>query len=324
MGIGMSQVYVGNANQVSPPPAIITIDGDVGSVTGSTISFLATPHSGSTVQFNGSGTTMEFNVTDSFGNTIIGKSAGNNSISAGTNTGLGTFVFDNLTSGSGNVSIGASTNISTGANNTILGQGAYASGNGSRNILIGSGAGSAFTTTESSNIVMGSLGTITLNNSIIIGTQGSGSGQQNKCFIAGINGATVVSQALVTINTVDNQLGTIPYNPSGFPWTDVTTATQFIAIANAGFVTDHADVAYQLPVTANLGDTIIIVGKLGISTITQNAGQQILIGSASSTVGIGGSVNGTNVGDCITLICITAGANTVWRASSFVGNWTVT
>src|SRR6266851_53438 len=109
----------------------------------------------------------------------------------------------------------------------------------------------------------------------------------------------------------------------GFAWVDVTTATQTIAI-QTGYVTDHTNVTYTLPATAALGDTFIIVGKLGITTIAQNANQQILMASASSTVGINGSVAGTNVGDCATFICITAGASTVWRAKSFVGNWTVT
>jgi hypothetical protein len=73
-----------------------------------------------------------------------------------------------------------------------------------------------------------------------------------------------------------------------------------------------------------LGDTIKIVGKLGTWSIAQNANQQILIGSASSTVGVGGSVAGTNVGDSIELVVITSGASTVWRSLSFVGNLTVT
>jgi len=116
---------------------------------------------------------------------------------------------------------------------------------------------------------------------------------------------------------------TIAVSGAGFTWNDVTTPTQTIAIAN-GYVTDRgAGVTYTLPATAALGDEFEIVGKLGLSTIAQNANQQILISSASSTIGVGGSIAGTNVGDCITLVCITAGASTVWRASSVVGNWTV-
>ena len=69
---------------------------------------------------------------------------------------------------------------------------------------------------------------------------------------------------------------------------------------------------------------IRIAGKSGAWSIAQNANQQINVGSASSTVGVGGSVASTNAGDCIELLCTTSGASTVWRALSYVGNLTVT
>ncbi len=109
----------------------------------------------------------------------------------------------------------------------------------------------------------------------------------------------------------------------GFSWTDVTGTTQALAI-NHGYVTDNgSNVTYTLPATAALGDEIKIVGKLGLTIVAQNANQQILMSSASSTVGVTGSITGTNVGDCVDLICITSGASTVWRSANFVGNWTV-
>lgn len=109
----------------------------------------------------------------------------------------------------------------------------------------------------------------------------------------------------------------------GFIWTDVTAATQAMLVEN-GYITDRgAGVVYTLPATAILGSEIIVMGKLGITTITPNANQQILISSASGTVGVTGTAVGTNVGDCITLIATTSGASTVWRAVSLVGNWTL-
>lgn len=107
-------------------------------------------------------------------------------------------------------------------------------------------------------------------------------------------------------------------------WTNVTGATQAM-ITNNNYVTNRgAGVTYTLPATASFGDSINIVGKLGLTTIAQNANQQIVVGSASSTVGVGGSVAGTNVGDCITLRCTTGGSSTVWIAESYVGVLTVT
>lgn len=117
---------------------------------------------------------------------------------------------------------------------------------------------------------------------------------------------------------------TISASGSGFVWNDVTGATQTLAVEN-GYVTDRAGgVTYTLPATAAFGDEILIAGKSGAWSVVQNANQQILLGSSSSTVGVGGSIASTNVGDCVHLLCITAGASTVWRALNFVGNITVT
>lgn len=118
--------------------------------------------------------------------------------------------------------------------------------------------------------------------------------------------------------------GFVTLSNNGFTWTDVTSATQTLAVSN-GYITDRGGgVTYTLPATASLGDVIKIDGKLGLTTIAQNANQSIRMSSAISTTGVGGSVAGTNVGDCITLRCTTAGASTIWIAENFVGNWTVT
>lgn len=292
----------------------------------------------STVKFVGSGSTL----TQDFGltNLILGNSA--SSITSGDfNTGLGKFVFNSLVSGGQNVAIGLSalqSNISS-SNNTAVGYlalGNYtgtgtganiAIGNsalsggftGTNNIGIGNSVGN-YSGTESSNIVIGTQGLAGDNNSIKIGTQGSGSGQQNTCYIAGIVGVTVSNAQVVTINSSTGQLGV---SASGMAWTDVTTSTQTIAVDN-GYITDRgAGVTYTLPSTASLGDTIKIDGKLGLTTITPNANQQILMGSVSGTVGVTGTAVATNVGDCIQLRCITSGVSTVWRAENWVGNWTL-
>lgn len=136
--------------------------------------------------------------------------------------------------------------------------------------------------------------------------------------------ATLTAGAGITITNGANSITIASPGGIGVTWQTVNIAAEPLQTFN-GYVTDRGGgVTYTLPATANLGDPIIIVGQLGITTIAQNANQQILISGLSSTVGILGSVNGNNVGDCITLTCIVAGANTVWRASSFVGNWTVT
>jgi trimeric autotransporter adhesin len=77
---------------------------------------------------------------------------------------------------------------------------------GSYNSSFGYNAGSQHTTNDSSNICIGNVGVAGDNNSIRIGTQGSGSAQQNTCYIAGIRG-TSISGPPVNCNTF-GQLGT--------------------------------------------------------------------------------------------------------------------
>lgn len=120
--------------------------------------------------------------------------------------------------------------------------------------------------------------------------------------------------ALPTWSTFSNTFTTV----------DVTGSTQAMAVQTR-YLTDNAGgVTYTLPATASLGDTMKVSGKLGISTITPNSGQQIVIGSVAGTVGATGTCVSTNVGDCITLVAIVSGSNTVWRAETFVGNWAQT
>ena len=116
---------------------------------------------------------------------------------------------------------------------------------------------------------------------------------------------------------------TATISQSGMTWTDVTSATQALSVQNGYFTDRSGGVTYTLPATASLGDIIIIDGKLGLTTIAQNAGQSIRFSSAITTVGVTGSAVGTNLGDCVTLRCSTAGASTVWIAENFNGNWTI-
>lgn len=182
---------------------------------------------------------------------------------------------------------------------------------------------------SSTNVV---AGLATANSATLVTTSAGvpvmSSTMTNGQMIIGSTGATPVS------GTITSTGGTITITPGagtlnlevltgGFTWTDVTGSTQAMSVEN-GYITDRsAGVVYTLPATAALGSEIIVMGKLGLTTITPNANQQILMSSASGTVGVTGTAVGTNVGDCITLIATTGGSSTIWRAVSFVGNWTL-
>lgn len=119
--------------------------------------------------------------------------------------------------------------------------------------------------------------------------------------------------------------GFVTLKTGGFLWNNVTAASASM-VAENGYQTNNAGVVtLTLPATASttFGDTIKIMGfGAGGWSIAQLAGQQIIVSSASSTVGVGGSVASTNRYDAIELVC--SSTTGTWRAVSFVGNLTVT
>jgi len=191
---------------------------------------------------------------------------------------------------------------------TTINQILYSSSN---NVIVGlSTANQAVLTTGTGGVPV--LTAIATNGQLIIGSTAGAPAA-----------ATLTAGSGITITNAANSI-TIASTTGSLTWTDVTGATQTLAAAN-GYITNRSGgVTYTLPASGTLGDLIRIVGLLGLSTIAQNANQQIVTGSDSSTIGASGTVVGTNVGDCIELICITAGASTVWRTSSMMGNWTTT
>ena len=144
-------------------------------------------------------------------------------------------------------------------------------------------------------------------------------------------GSTVFPNIRVATLTAGSGIGitngsgsiTLSSISGGFTWTDATNASYGLTVQN-GYVCDRGGgVTFTLPATASRGDTIKIVGLLGIWTIAQNANQYISLSSSTTSVGIGGSLVATNVGDCIELVCIVPGASTGWRVSSVIGNITI-
>jgi hypothetical protein len=282
------------------------------------------------------------------GNVFLGKDSGNTILTVATaiyNVGIGFESLKVLTGGSRNCGLGykalAATN--TGGYNTGLGYGALYqittsqqntalganSGlnllTGQYNILIGVNAGSAYTTNESSNICIGSSGVVLGNNTIHIGTQGAGNSQQNKTYIAGIQGVTPTNgPAQTVVIGTDGQLGSAAATPS-MVWT-TETVNGNIAV-NHGYTANKAGrLDLTLPATAAEGDVIAFANlntAVGLR-IVQNANQYIRIGSAVSATGIAGYIETTAIGDSIVLRCIVAGASTAWFAiGGPQGNWTV-
>lgn len=179
----------------------------------------------------------------------------------------------------------------------------------------GAGAFSADTVTNHSVLIGGSSNAITslalTNGQLAIGSTG-----------ADPTAATITAGTGITVTNGAGSI-TISASTSGFTWNNVTTGTQTIAVQNGYISNSGSGVVYTLPATANLGDTFIIIGVADVSTITPNASQQLIIGNAIGNVGATGTAVTGEIGNSVQFVCTIAGASTVWRAISVVGNWTL-
>lgn len=147
-------------------------------------------------------------------NTFIGALSGTNITTGDRNLGAGQNSLECLTTGQFNCGIGQNAlgNLETGSFNCTLGRSSLANLlTGRYNLALGNLVGLNYTSNESSNILIGPsvAGTALENNTIRIGLQGAGAGQQNRCFVAGIHNVVTSKgdELTVTVNS-DGQLGT--------------------------------------------------------------------------------------------------------------------
>ena len=177
----------------------------------------------------------------------------------------------------------------------------------------GAGTFSAITLTQYSPLVGGasnaitSLGPLT-NGQLVIGS--TGVVPVAATISAGTGISVGIGAGTITISSIG----------SGLAWTVVSNATN-MAVNNGYGSNAGGAVAFTLPVTSAVGDTIAIQGMQGSWNVVQAAGQRIFIGSSASTLGATGSISSTNAFDAITLVCLVA--NTLWYARSVQGNITV-
>lgn len=212
---------------------ITTINGNSGSVTGSTVTISANSNSG-TAKFSAAGTTLQFSTEDgsnnvgfgisslasgSFtgsGNCALGHTAGFAITSGSENVALGHGATSTVTTGSHNIGIGTQAlgqngvgGVTTGSFNIGIGEqtAVFTGGASAYNVIIGYQSGGNLSGTRSSNVYLnnGSNGSAE-SNAFRVGS-GTGTGNQNinSAFVCGIQGITVTGTA-VLISSSD-QLG---------------------------------------------------------------------------------------------------------------------
>ena len=110
--------------------------------------------------------------------------------------------------------------------------------------------------------------------------------------------------------------GTGNYN---FSWIVVAGTSQQMGAQYGYICTNAALTTVTLPATAVPGAEVQVNNAGGGFRIAQNANQQILLASVSTTVGVTGYLESTNPNDTIRLVCISA--NNIWQAFNCVGNF---
>jgi hypothetical protein len=182
--------------------------------------------------------------------------------------------------------------------------------------------------TSSANV----MGVIAAANSSVLVTSATGvpsmsGAMTNGQLIIGSTGATPTVSTLTagTGITITNAAAsiTISGSGSGYSWTEVTGTSQSMAVNNGYIANNVALVTLTLPITASIGDTVILQGKgAGLFKIAQNSGQTIRFGNVSTTTGVGGSLTAISQYNSIELLCITA--NTDWAVlTGTQGSFTV-
>lgn len=222
-------------------------------------------------------------------------------------------LFDGITGklikDSSSVSIDASSNI-TGVNNLTVG-GAFVL---SADQVQVSEGGTGATTFTSNGILLGN-GTSAISSSAALGNGelliGSfGNPPAIASLTAGANISITPGAGSITIASTAS--GGLSYNAvAGTTQTMVENNTY--KNANVGLTT------FTLPATATEGSRMEIQGfGSGGFVIVQGAGQQILMGVQSTTVGVGGSLASSQRYDNIELSCLVA--DTTWKVVNSFGN----
>ena len=175
-------------------------------------------------------------------------------------------------------------------------------------------------------VTISSAQVVTLANALPVGSGGLGITTTPTNGQIPIGNGTNYTAANLTAGSgisITNAAGSVTIASSGVSATTEVTGTSATMVANNDYIANNAGlVTLTLPTTAALGSEIGVFYKgAGGWLVAQNAGQQIRIGTSTSTSGTGGSLASSAAGDCIKLKCITA--DTLFEVFSTQGNITV-
>lgn len=187
-------------------------------------------------------------------NTFVGRRSGNTLVTnTGTNnTGIGQQTMLSVTSGSNNSTLGGSTLFSLTT--------------GSRNLVLGASGGSTYTGAESNNILLSSAGVIAESNTIHIGTEGAGAGQQNRFFAAGIYPVAANGTYRVTMTKDDGQVFTLANGAANTILTINGGVPTWQAGGGGGAVLPGKNINIAPAQTVNVNDSVHVLATNNLGT----------------------------------------------------------
>jgi len=133
----------------------------------------------------------------------------------------------------------------------------------------------------------------------------------------------ISNSGYVLTSTGSSSLPTWQATATAFTWNVSTGSTQACAVNNGYFANYNGTLAFTLPSTAAVGDTIQIAQMYAGQgfTVAVNTGETIYIGNTNTTITTG-TLASTDDGDWIELVCRVA--DTDWQCNVKSGNITVT
>ena len=234
-------VTTGDATISSGLLALPTTSATVGQITINTVTYFHAFGTNNTFIGNGSG---NYTLTTATNNVALGGSSLSSLTDGDYNSALGFGALNSCTSGSRNSCNGFNglTLLTTGNYNTTVGSNVlFRLLTGSNNVGIGTDNGSgtgwsgqAYTSSESSNIVIQNSGVVGESNKIRIGTDGSGTGQQNATYIAGIYGVTPGGTKNIALIDSNHQLGSVATLAVASGGTGLATITDHSLMVGSG------------------------------------------------------------------------------------------
>ena len=314
----------------------VDANGFVSVVGGAPVTSVATANATAQFVLAGSTETVDFGITNlALGSSLSSLTSGTQNVFYGLNSG------NSITSAIGNTGLGYSS-----LSNLI---------SGNYNLTLGFDSGSAYVGAESSNILLLNSGVVGESNTIRIGTQGTGNGQQDTAYIAGIAGSTVVGNVvnisstgelgeLTALTNGQMYIGSTGVSPvaatitgsgmsvsigpgtlalsvtgGGYTWTNVTGASATVYSSGGYYANNASQIAFTMN-TTNLGDSAKIVGYGAGGWRLYPTGTQVFhVGNLTSTPTTG-YIESTNQYDCIEIL---AGLGDNLHIINWVGNITV-